>query len=118
MHQMASALINILKTLNAPCLNQISYGKSSHLKFQAKNPIAGTSFDSKQNIELFFNMNMGADICLVNAGAHLDDTGDIYDIWETIQPWVNAYRVLCSTYSKRFCIKCECRQLLIPLLYG
>jgi len=38
MHQLSSALINILKMLDAPCLKQISYGKSSHLKFQANDP--------------------------------------------------------------------------------
>ena len=35
MHQMASVLINILKTLNAPCLNQLSYGRTTHLKFSS-----------------------------------------------------------------------------------
>eukprot|EP01035_Chromulina_nebulosa_P028642 gene28642-37852_t len=92
MHQLASALINVLKTLDAPCLGQISYGKSSHLKYQARNPNAGTGYDGNQNMRMFFEKNMGADICLVNTGAHLDDGGDLYDIWENIQPWVNEYK--------------------------
>ena len=93
MHQLASTLMNVLKALNAPCLSQISYGKSSHLKYQASNPVAGTRFNGNQNIRLFFDTNIGADICLVNSGAHLQDDGDLYDIWENIQPWVDEYRV-------------------------
>ena len=46
----------------------------------------------------FFEKNMGADICLVNTGAHLDDAGDLYDIWENIQPWVNEYKVRMLVY--------------------
>jgi len=47
-------------------------------------------------MRLYFNINAGADICLLNSGAHLDD-GDLYDIWETIQPWVNEYRAAFNT---------------------
>ena len=43
---------------------------------------------------IYFHKNMGADICLIiKTGAYLGDGGDLYDIWETIQPWVNEYRV-------------------------
>mmetsp|Transcript_10371 Transcript_10371/g.14286 ORF Transcript_10371/g.14286 Transcript_10371/m.14286 type:complete len:336 (-) Transcript_10371:8-1015(-) len=94
MHQMATVLINILKTLHAPCLDQISYGVSSHLLYQAN-----VNFGMSKNMHLYFNMNSGADICLVNAGAHLDDEGDLYNIWENIQPWVKEYR---ATYNTTF----------------
>eukprot|EP01036_Dinobryon_divergens_P038574 gene38574-50663_t len=95
MHQLASALMNVLKTLDAPCLGQISYGKSSHLKYHASNPTTRS-----QNMRMFFEKNIGADICLVNTGAHLGDGGDMYDmyfIWENIQPWVNEYKAAYNT---------------------
>jgi hypothetical protein len=80
MHQLASALMNVLKTLDAPCLGQISYGKSSHLKYHSSNPNARS-----QNMRRFFEKNIGADICLVNTGAHLDDGGDMYDMYFKIK---------------------------------
>ena len=93
MHQLASTLINILKARGAPCLDQITFGVSSHLKYEANNPRHGVRFDANQNMRLFFDQNSGADICLINAGAHLSDGGDLYDIWETISPWIKEFRV-------------------------
>ena len=80
MHQLSSTLISILKTLNAPCINQISYGKSHYLLHTEK-------------FNVYFDKNQGADICLINTGAHWADGGDIYSVWENIQPWVNQFRV-------------------------
>eukprot|EP01036_Dinobryon_divergens_P023309 gene23309-31639_t len=99
MHQLASTLINILKARGAPCLDQITFGVSSHLKYEANNPRHGVRFDANQNMRLFFDQNSGADICLINAGAHLSDGGDLYDIWETISPWIKEFR---ATYNTTF----------------
>ena len=92
-HQLASTLVNILKTRDAPCLDQISFGVSNHLKYEANHPPHVTRFDGNQNIRHFFSQNSGADICLINAGAHLEDGGDLFDIWETISPWLKEYKV-------------------------
>eukprot|EP01036_Dinobryon_divergens_P033956 gene33956-43865_t len=78
-----------------PCLDQISFGKTTHLKYT--NFLTGTKIDKNQNLRLFFNMNVGADICLLNSGAHLDDGGDMFDIWESIKPWINEYRAAYNT---------------------
>lgn len=93
MHQMASSLMNFLVTHDAKCINQISYGKTSHLLYQVSNPKGGHVFNKDQNMKLYFDENNGADICIVNTGAHLKDDGDLYSMWENIQPWVNEYRV-------------------------
>lgn len=84
MHQVSTVLVNILTAHNATCINQIAHGKASHLFFGHNGP---------KTFHIHFRDNNGADICIVNAGAHLDDDGDMNTVWDALLKWRNELQV-------------------------
>ena len=90
-HQVSTVLVSILRAQNASCVNQISHGKSSNLIF---------GYNGPKNFHIHFKDNNGADICIMNAGSHLEDEGDVYSIWDTLPKWLGDMKVIRKQLSR------------------
>ena len=76
MHQVATVIIKILQFQNASCIGRIRHGK--HV-FVGRN--------WAKTFHTFFDHSHGADICIVNAGSHLGDEGDLLTVWDALPKW-------------------------------
>ena len=90
-HQVATVLVNILYSHNASCINHIAHGKT----------VIGRRGD-KDSFYHFFKLNNGADICIVNAGAHLHDDGDMNTVWDSLPKWRHELQVDASNFTIRY----------------
>jgi hypothetical protein len=52
---------------------------------------------ANRNLDTYFTNNNGADICILNSGAHQLDLGDVYKIWEKIRPKMDSYKSIYNT---------------------
>jgi hypothetical protein len=92
MHQAASTLHAMLKVAKASCIEQISFGKTTHVTYSKP-----MKFSANKNLDAYFTNNNGADICILNTGAHQKDLGDVYKIWESFKPKMDSYKSIYNT---------------------
>jgi hypothetical protein len=91
-HQAASTLHAMLKVAKASCIDQITFGKSTHLIYSWP-----FNYGKDRNLDAYFTNNNGADICILNTGAHQKDLGDVYTLWERIKPKMDSYKSIYNT---------------------
>ena len=68
------------------CLDQISFGRTTHLHFQPYRK----NMDIKSH---FANMNGSVDVCIMNAGSHFKEDGDMYYAFDIVLPWIQELKV-------------------------
>lgn len=75
MQQIATTLLSMTATTGGKCGTQIAMGRSDYLAFTLKGHKG-----VPENVNF-----VKPDICIMNAGAHQHDMGDIWDIWGKLE---------------------------------
>jgi hypothetical protein len=87
MEQVAVTLMSMITVGKGGCANQVMLGRSNFLSF--------TSL-----VDSNFNQLVSAnkpDICILNVGAHLEDMGDLWNIFGSIKPGLLNFRSTLNT---------------------